>query len=288
MLACSVGRSSLHPGGALGGALGGAPRSGASMDASECLRRGAVGALGAAPGTLAAHPFDLLKMNQQVRAATLSEAIRHVSAGKHGPALAAAFYRGAGAGVAQKVLTRGPMFLVSEASTQAVQSVSGMPRDKAIAIGSACSGYITGLCAAPAEWAKVQRGVAGASGASILGSRGGFRRLHGAGLRNAVFDCTFFSTEHAGRQRGLPPWLSYACAAAGAVVLDFPLDVIVKRSMAVRPGDHVPSPLRAAAELLLTRRGAAFIGLPAKVIEFSISYAVTGLCSTCVMNVLHT
>ena len=57
----------------------------ASMDASECLRRGAVGALGAAPGTLAAHPFDLLKMNQQVRAATLSEAIRHVSAGKHGP-----------------------------------------------------------------------------------------------------------------------------------------------------------------------------------------------------------
>ena len=140
-----------------------------TMDASECLRRGAVGALGAAPGTLAAHPFDLLKMNQQVRAATLSEAIRHVSAGKHG------FYRGAGAGVAQKVLTRGPMFLVSEASTQAVQSVSGMPRDKAIAIGSACSGYITGLCAAPAEWAKVQRGVAGASGASILGSRG-FRR----------------------------------------------------------------------------------------------------------------
>tara|TARA_B100000780_G_C20809434_1_gene321559 strand:- start:75 stop:398 length:324 start_codon:yes stop_codon:yes gene_type:complete len=107
-------------------------------------------------------------------------------------------------------------------------------------------------------------------------------------LRNAVFDCTFFSTEHAGRQRGLPPWLSYACAAAGAVVLDFPLDVIVKRSMAVRPGDHVPSPLRAAAELLLTRRGAAFIGLPAKVIEFSISYAVTGLCSTCVMNVLKT
>ena len=73
-----------------------------TMDASECLRRGAVGALGAAPGTLAAHPFDLLKMNQQVRAATLSEAIRHVSAGKHGPELAAAFYRGAGAGVAQK------------------------------------------------------------------------------------------------------------------------------------------------------------------------------------------
>ena len=70
------------------------------MDAPECLRRGAVGALGAVPGTLAAHPFDLLKMHQQVRAATLSEAIRHVSAGKQGPELAAAFYRGAGAGVA--------------------------------------------------------------------------------------------------------------------------------------------------------------------------------------------
>ena len=37
-----------------------------SIDLPECLRRGAIGAFGAIPGTLAAHPFDVIKMNQQV------------------------------------------------------------------------------------------------------------------------------------------------------------------------------------------------------------------------------
>ena len=205
------------------------------MDVEECLRRGAVGAAGAVPGTLAAHPFDLLKMRQQVTAVPIGQAFASVVHGKSGPVAVAGFWHGAGAGVAQKVLTRGPMFLVSEAATQAVQQASGTSRDRAVAIGSACSGYVTGVCAAPAEWAKVQRGVHGAAGASILAARGGLTRLHGAGLRNALFDSTFFSTEHAGRQRGLPPWLSYALAAAAAVVADYPLDVAVKRSMAAPP-----------------------------------------------------
>jgi hypothetical protein len=39
-----------------------------SIDTTECLRRGAIGAFGAIPGTLAAHPFDVLKMKMQARA----------------------------------------------------------------------------------------------------------------------------------------------------------------------------------------------------------------------------
>ena len=250
------------------------------MDPEECLRRGAIGSVGAVPGTLAAHPLDLIKMRQQVTAAPLSQAIASVVDGKRGPAAVAAFWRGAGAGVAQKVLTRGPMFLVAEAATQVVQQASGTSRDQAIAIGSACSGYMTGAFAAPAEWAKVQRGVRGETGLSILRARGGLTRMHGAGMRNSLFDCTFFSVENAGRQRGLPPWLSYAVAAATAVVADYPLDVAVKRSMAAPPDQQVQGPLRSMVQLLRAAPTSSFVGLRAKAAEFSISYAVTGLCST--------
>ena len=175
----------------------------AALDTDECLRKGAIGAVGAIPGTLAAHPFDLLKMRQQVTGAPLKTAYGDIQRGR----TVAAFWRGAGAGVTQKVLTRGPMFLVGNAATQAVQHASDLPRERAIMLGSACSGYCTGLCAAPAEWAKVQRGVTGDTGLPILRARGGLARLHGAGLRNALFDGSFFSTELAGRQCGLPPWL---------------------------------------------------------------------------------
>ena len=61
------------------------------------------------------------------------------------------------------------------------------------------------------------------------------RRLHirhGAGLRNGLFDMTFFGVENLARGAGLPPALSYAAAAALAVTLDFPLDAAVKRAMA--------------------------------------------------------
>ena len=256
------------------------------VDFDECVRRGAVGAAGAVPGTLAAHPFDVLKMRQQVSGSSVSSVINSVRGGRTGVASVAAFWQGAGAGVAQKVLTRGPMFLVSEAATQGVQQATGTSRDRAVALGSACSGYVTGLCAAPAEWAKVQRGVAGTSAASLLRARGGFTRLHGAGLRNSIFDSTFFSVEHAGRTRGgLPPWLSYACAAVAAVVLDYPVDVAVKRSMAAPPEESVAGPLLATARLLRTHRWGVFTGLSSKAAEFSVSYAVTGLCSTYILRV---
>ena len=249
------------------------------IDFSECLQKGAVGAVGAIPGTIAAHPFDLIKMRQQVSGNSIGQIVG--SLGVNGPT---AFWRGAGAGIAQKVVTRGPMFLASEASTQGVQRATGLSREYALFAGSALSGYVVGLCAAPAEWAKVQRGVTNANFRAILGASGGIRRLHGAGLRNAVFDSTFFGTEHATRRAGAPASLSYGCAAALAVVLDFPLDVAVKRSMAAPPSSPVQPPLAATWSLLCKHRAGVFVGLAAKAVEFSISYAVTGHCSTYVVG----
>lgn len=244
---------------------------------------------------MAAHPFDLLKINQQVTGAPIMRALRSV--GDSGPA---SLYRGVGAGVSQKVLTRGPMFLASEACTQGVQRWVTANRDVAVFIGSACSGYITGFCAASAEWAKVQRGLS-SSGCTSAAPGGGVRdivrravtshhgvmRLHGAGCRNAVFDSVFFATEHGARNKAnAPPALSYACAAALAVTLDFPLDAAVKRSMAVPPSEPLrhPWPLLATLNLLREKRLAIFCGLGAKTVEFAISFAVTGYCSTTVLR----
>jgi len=252
------------------------------MEINECLHRGAIGAIGAIPGTLLAHPFDLIKIRQQVGGVHLPESARTVMAG--------GLYRGVAAGVAQKVTTRGPMFLLSEASTQLVQLSTGWSRDRAIFFGSACSGYLTGLCAAPAEWAKVQRGTAAAGGnlRLMLQRRGAVHRLHGAGLRNAVFDSTFFVTEHAARtQLGAPSALSFGGAAALAVAIDFPLDAAVKGSMAAGPEKLVQPPLAATMALLRERRANVFLGLTAKACEFAVSYAVTGQCSAVVRGWLE-
>ena len=121
------------------------------IDTDECLRRGCIGAFGAMPGTIAAHPCDVIKMRMQVTGAGLQPTLSAIRATPGG------FYRGLGAGIGQKVLTRGPMFLASEACTQLCMRFSGLERQKALFIGSFGSGYLTGFFAASAEWAKVQR-----------------------------------------------------------------------------------------------------------------------------------
>ena len=50
------------------------------IDVAECLRRGAIGALGAIPGTLAAHPIDLVKIRIQTGAGSLRAAMRGLGA----------------------------------------------------------------------------------------------------------------------------------------------------------------------------------------------------------------
>ena len=179
--------------------------------------------------------------------------------------------------------------------TQGVQQSVGASRDTAVFIGSGCSGYATGFFAAPAEWAKVQRGTSTSTGTSSmrtilrasLTSPHGRTRLHFAGCRNALFDATFFASEHAARSKaGAPPALSYGCAAALAVVIDYPLDAAVKRAMAVPPSGTLSERkmLSATWALLRERRAGIFTGLLAKVCEFAISYAVTGYCSSHVVR----
>jgi hypothetical protein len=253
-----------------------------AVDYDACLRRGAIGALGAIPGTVAAHPFDVVKMRMQVSGdASVSSTVGAI---RKASGLPAGLYRGVVAGVGQKIMTRGPMFLASEVATQLCVEHGGLSRDRALFVGSFASGYVTGSVAASAEWAKVQRAVAGAgAGASSalgrLSGPGAWKRLHGAGLRNATFDSIFFGSEHAMRKAGLPPEVSYAVAAVLGMVIDFPLDAAVKRSMATPVAQDVRWPVASAWRLLRTRGLGAFAGLRAKACEFGVSYCVTGAVS---------
>ena len=280
--------------------------SAAPMDAQSCLKQGAVGVLGAIPGTVLAHPFDVLKIRMQTgTASTLVAAAQGVVRGT-GPL---GFYWGLTAGVQQKVLTRGPMFLASEASTQLCELQLGMQRTPAVFLGSVCSGYLTGSLAAMAEWQKVlgatakqQPGPSAGSGsahgslfrqAAAAGQlRSVWRRLHGAGTRNAIFDGTFFGTSHVlGLQPGLAdsPGFCYAAAASAAVVVDYCVDVAVKRSMVLGPATPVPDAVwRAAWELVRTKGRSCFVGLSAKTLEFATSYFVTGVISVPVLAALVT
>lgn len=245
------------------------------VDVTECLHRGAIGALGAIPGTLAAHPIDLIKIRIQTGAGSLSAAIRGLGTRDSG------YYRGLGPGVLQKVATRGPMFLASEVGTQCCETGLGLSHEKALVIGSLSSGYVTGFLAASFEWAKVQRSLGAAVGAVSAKHRTAI--CHGAGLRNAVFDAAFFGTEHFARRWGLPPEASYAIGAVAAITLDYPLDVALKRNMAAPTKSTVP---RVGAALLAFRllrdRGPrlVFAGLGVKSCEFGVSYACTGYVST--------
>ena len=75
------------------------------VDFDECVRRGAVGAAGALPGTLAAHPFDVLKMRQQVSGSSVSSVINSVRGGRTGVASVAAFWQGAFPAVCRAMAT---------------------------------------------------------------------------------------------------------------------------------------------------------------------------------------
>ena len=256
------------------------------IDIAECLRRGTIGAVGAIPGTLAAHPCDVVKMRQQVSGLGLAGTLRGIGSISHA-------YGGVTAGVGQKITTRGPMFLISEFCTQSAQQTFSLSRDAALFVGSAGSGYMTGTLAATFEWRKVQGGTA-ALASAVATSPALSRRLsvmHGAGLRNAVFDSTFFGCEYQARHRlGLPATLSYALAAALAVTFDFPIDVAVKRMMAAPMAEPPPrgGALGLMSRLLLERRWLVFAGLGAKACEFALSYGVTGFASSYVIALLPT
>lgn len=263
----------------------------------RCIEAGAIGGIGAIPGTLAAHCFDVVKIHQQVTSETFLQAVGRVyrsGGGEHGNPRR--FFAGATPAVAQKVVTRTPMFLVSTASVQFFESTLGLSPTLAAFVGSAASGYVTGSFASPWEWQKVLvsqridspaagRGVGGLLREAVRahGYMGGLvsvgRRVHAAGVRNAVFDSTFFGVKRIVEDWGAGAGFAYGAAALSAVVVDYAVDVAVKRTYALGPERPIPSigVWRHVASIVMKDGVAVYRGLGVKSAEFGVSYVITGL-----------
>jgi len=262
------------------------------IDYSACLRRGAVGAVGSLPGTLLSHPFDVIKIRAQVSGDRITACLRHVN--KNGGPFA--FYRGLVPAVEQRLVTRGPMFLVSELYTQIVMHYGGLDRTPAIFIGSIGSGFTTGSLASMAEYrkkllsqnaistrdARWDRLIINARKAGNMPSI--WRRVRAAGMCSAVYDGTFFGTEHLlSHHMGWSPTLSYSFSAAAAVINAFAFDSAVSRMMVIPP-TQVCKPLsKTVMELLRAGVGRTYRGLSVRAMEFSVNYSVVGGLSTYVL-----
>jgi len=302
------------------------------IDYTKCLEAGCIGGVGAIPGTLAAQGFDVVKIRQQLTGDSLHRAIIGIYNGGGGNGRCGSsravhpslfnFFAGSIPAVKQKMVTRTPMFLVSAASVQMFETRLGFDPTSAAFVGSAVSGYATGFLASPWEWQKVlvsQRVASSATGKGLVGLfhqvnvhhglAGGLsclcRRFHAAGIRNAIFDSTFFGTKHiieewaksshemthnhsgSGRNAvlctlaSLGSGFAYGIAAICAVTVDYAFDVSVKRTYAVSPERKLPSlgVFRHVIHITTKEGLKIFRGLPIKAVEFAISYAITGLLS---------
>jgi len=265
------------------------------IDYAACLRRGAVGAVGSLPGTLLSHPFDVVKIRAQVSGDRVHAAVRHVknSGGT------SAFYRGLVPAVEQRLVTRGPMFLVSELYTQMVMHYGGLDRTKAIFIGSIGSGFTTGSLASMAEYrkkllsqnaisvkdARWDRLIINARKAGQMPSI--WRRVRAAGMCSAVYDGTFFGTEHfLSQYMGFSPAMSYSTSAAAAVINAFAFDSAVARMMVIPPNQECKPLLKTVSELLRVGVGRTYRGLSVRCMEFGVNYAVVGGLSTYVLMIV--
>lgn len=262
------------------------------IDYSAALQRGAIGAIGSLPGTLLSHPFDVIKIRSQVTGDRVGAAVRHVN-GTAGPR---GFYRGLVPALEQRLITRGPMFLVSELYTQIVMKYGGLERTPAIFIGSIGSGFTTGSLAALAEYRKKllsQNAITPqeARWDKLVGSarRAGhmpsiWRRVRGAGICSAMYDASFFGTEHfLSHHMGYAPALSYSVAAATAVTNAYAFDAAVAKMMVVPPNQGVKPILSTCKELLRSGVGRTYRGISARGVEFAVNYAVVGGLSTYVV-----
>ena len=231
------------------------------------------------------------------------------------------FFAGSMPAIQQKVTTRSTMFLTSSISVQFFEHQFGWNATSSAFIGSATSGYITGFIASPWEWQKVlvsQRVHSPSTGLGmvslfseakkhhgivrgiLVGCMG--RRMHAAGVRNAIFDSTFFGTKHiledynvAGRScinnRHLflvSSGFAYGVAAIAAVMVDYAVDVAVKRTYALGPERPIPSSgvMRHTFHILARKGRKTFRGLGVKSVEFGISYMITGWMAPYVTNAI--
>ena len=125
------------------------------------------------------------------------------------------FFYGFIPAIQQKVTTRSTMFVTSSISVQLFEHQFGWNTTASAFIGSATSGYITGFIASPWEWQKVLVSQQVRSPSTGMGMVSLFseakkhhrifrgilvccvgRRMRAAGVKNAIFDSTFFGIKH--------------------------------------------------------------------------------------------
>jgi hypothetical protein len=103
------------------------------------------------------------------------------------------FYRGLVPAVEQRIVARGPMFLVSELFTQGVENNTSLSGTSARWTGSEYRKKLLSqsvITAKEARWGTlVKSAMHAGEGTSLI------RRLHAAGTCAAVYDSTFFTTQ---------------------------------------------------------------------------------------------
>eukprot|EP00956_Cyclotella_meneghiniana_P003794 scaffold4598_cov73-Cyclotella_meneghiniana.AAC.13 len=252
----------------------------------KCCQDGAIGGIGAIPGTFCAHFCDVIKMRQQLTGERMQHAITSIYRGINGNTKnnsavknsksISHFFAGSMPAIQQKVTTRSTMFLTSSISVQFFEHQFGWNATSSAFIGSATSGYITGFIASPWEWQKVLVSQQVRSPSTGLGMVSLFseakkhhgivrgilvgcmgRRMHAAGVRNAIFDSTFFGTKH----------------------------ILEDYNVAERP---IPSSgvMRHTFHILARKGRKTFRGLGVKSVEFGISYMITGWMAPYVTNAI--
>jgi hypothetical protein len=186
------------------------------------------------------------------------------------------------------------MFLASEASTQLVEKATPLEGVASRWVGSVMSGFSVGFFQGYAEYRKKllsQRVLpSGENGwLAILKTAQNSgqltslrRRLTGAACCSAVFDSTFFASRHVLSEH-LPAPAAYSISAATAILVAFPFDTAVAR-MHVVPPDQPVEPFSTHIRRVAKLRFAAYRGCPSRVVEFAISYAITGLMSLFVLH----
>lgn len=296
-----------------------------TIEYTKCLRDGAIGGIGAIPGTFCAHFCDVIKMRQQLTGERLGSAIRGIYRGRRRSYCGTSsnnsssllhFFAGSIPAIQQKVTTRSTMFLASSISVQFFEHRLSLDATSAAFVGSATSGYITGFIASPWEWQKVlvsQRvnsPVAGKGVVKLLVEarkcHGGFirgfgycvgRRMHAAGTRNAIFDSTFFGTKRVLEDRWnnnirgttASAGFAYGAAAIVAVTVDYAVDVSAKRTYSVGPERPIPTMgvVRHTLHIVSNEGMKIFRGLGMKSVEFGISYMITGLMAPHIVRVVE-
>eukprot|EP00931_Biecheleriopsis_adriatica_P124294 TRINITY_DN99422_c0_g1_i1.p1 TRINITY_DN99422_c0_g1~~TRINITY_DN99422_c0_g1_i1.p1 ORF type:complete len:266 (+),score=48.42 TRINITY_DN99422_c0_g1_i1:48-845(+) len=258
---------------------------GVNVDVGGCLQQGLIGAFGSVPGTLCAHPLDVLKIRLQTTTGISQWQAARLIFEKDG---ARGFYRGLLPGLEQRFIARGPMFLVSELCTQSLEHHTPLNNLEARGLGSCVSGYSVGFMQALPEYRKklLSQGVLRpsearwsrlwrtASSCGLLRT-GLFRRFHAAATCSAVFDATFFVTRDLMSKYAIAPPLAYGCAAILAVAVAYPSDTATARMLVKPPSEPI---MKFRHYLSLDSR--AFRGFSARGGEFFISFAVTGMVAS--------